>query len=58
MYCHLKKGWKAAAWYQRTKRGPSGLLKNPPTSDPQKVIPVTERERHMGTETYVTFKQH
>ena len=47
---YLKKGWKAAAWYHRTKSSPSGLLKKPPTSAPQKERPAMERERHIGTE--------
>ena len=30
--CPRKKGWKAAAWYQRTRSSGSGLPKKPPTS--------------------------
>merc|ERR1719150_1225372 len=45
-----KKGWNAAAWYHLTKSSPSGLPKKPPTSAPQKPMPSTLRERHMGME--------
>ena len=34
--------------YQRSNSSPSGFPKNPPMSAPQKAIPATLRERHMG----------
>ncbi|CAD0206140.1 unnamed protein product [Chrysodeixis includens] len=49
--CARKNGWYAPAWYHLVMSSASGYLKNPPTSDPQKLTPATASDRHIGTDT-------